>query len=71
MGRGLFFAVDRLIEVTQGVIEVVHLKVEQSSEEVKTGFFVLRAAIGYGFVHEPLGLEHLLKLNLLIDEVAP
>lgn len=70
MSGGLFLCFDGTVEVLERVVEILHLKIEQSPEEVQTRLLVILAAIIDGFIQELLGLKNLLIFNLLVDEVA-
>lgn len=63
---GFLFLLNRDIEVTQGIVEVVQLIVKQPSEEVETWLLLLLAATGDGHIQEPLGLHNFLTFLLIV-----
>ena len=57
------------IEVVKSLVEMMHLVIKQSSEEVKTRLLLFLAATINGDVQKLPGLIHLLKLCLIVDIV--
>ena len=68
--RRLLLRLDGLVEVFEGVEEVVHLEIEQPSEEVETRFRLAPAAVGYGLIHKLFRLKDLIKFNMLVHIVT-
>lgn len=69
LASGVLFDRDGHVEVIEGIVELVQLKVDKSSEEIKGGISGVVTGGSNGHIQEVESLGDLLPLELLVDVV--